>query len=125
MPPRNKFNPLKALKQGNVPLNNRHIKDYAKIFGEELIDLLVDIAKDETNYARDRIQAIDAVLNRAYGRPADGKYSIMPEETQVIDVQKISTPDLERLIRQIELEEAALIEQPLLEAPREEVIKID
>ena len=101
---RKNFDPRLALKPGNVSgTQRRHVKEYAKVYAEEMIDLLYDIANNEENYARDRIQAIESILNRAYGKPADAKHIDDERNINTIDVQRLTTPELMQMFAQAQI----------------------
>ena len=93
------FDPLMALKPGQMNRTKVHIKEYAKHYCEDMINILCDIAHDEGNYARDRIAAAEAILNRGYGRPVDANKADN-EIGEVINVEKLSSAQLMSIITQ-------------------------
>ena len=109
---RKNFDPTKALKPGQMIRTKQHIKDYAKHYCEDMVNILYDIAQDGNNFARDRILAAEAIINRGYGKPvdqdkADNDYGSM------IDVQKMSTQQLQAMILDLHpIEEGELVALP-------------
>lgn len=113
----NKFDPLLALKPGQISRTKQHIKEYAKSYCRDMIDVLYDIAQDNNNYARDRIQAAEAILNRSYGRPTDANNQ-SNDFGDVVDVQKLTTAQLQAMLVEFEGQSAVEV-VPELPAPNE------
>lgn len=114
---RNNFDPSKALHPGQISRTKKHIKEYAKHYCEDMVNVLYDIATDDTNYARDRIAAAEAILNRGYGRPVDAN-KIEADSGDIINVEKLTSAQLMNIIS--EYNDAEVVEQQLLPAPTPE-----
>jgi len=118
----NKFDPTLALKPGQITRTKQHIKEYAKNYCRDMVDVLYDIAQDNTNYARDRIQAAEAILNRGYGRPVDANAQ-GSDFGETVDVQKLTTAQLQAMLFEFE-KDAAIEVVPELPAPNEGIAVI-
>lgn len=120
---KNHFDPTKALKPGQITRTRQHIKDYAKTYCEDMVNVLYDIAQDKTNYARDRIAAAEAIINRGYGRPVD-QDKVDNDFGNVVDVQKLTTAQLQAMITELHpVEDAEIV--PALPAPTDETIAVE
>lgn len=99
-----KYDPTRALKPGQVTRTKRHIKEYAQHLCHDMIDVLYEIAMDQNNYPRDRIEAAESLLNRGYGRPVDSN-KMADNAGSTYDVSKLSSDDLMRMINDFDEEQ--------------------
>lgn len=90
---------LRYLKPGYTPQKSKDIKAYAKMYCPELIDILFEIASDPENFPRDRIQAAEAVLNRAHGKP--GNAADEDDFDGAINVEKMTTQQLTKMLSEL------------------------
>lgn len=109
---------LRLLKPGYTPRKSRDIKEYAKIYSTEMIDVLVEIATDTENFPRDRIQAAEAVINRGYGKP--GNAADEDDFQDAIHVEKLTTQQLTKM-----LAELPQTQEPIVEVSPKEMMLIE
>ncbi len=110
----NKFDPLKVLNPGQMTRTKKHIKEYAKHYCEDMVNVLYEIATDDGNYARDRIAAAEAILNRGYGKPVDAN-KVESDNGDTINVEKLTSAQLMNIIT--EYNNAEVIETQSLLLP--------
>lgn len=74
-----RFEDLNRPKQTNIPARARH-------YGKEMLDVLIEIARDDAAANRDRIQAASTVIARGYGTaPAKIELGIESRYQQLLD----------------------------------------
>jgi len=56
--------------KGSVNLSTREMKAKAQGYGDEALDILMEIARDTNAPTHERIMAAEKVLDRGYGKPA-------------------------------------------------------
>ena len=55
--------------KGSVNLNKREFLDRVQAAVPEVVNVLLDIVRDDTTDPGTKVRAIDLILNRAWGRP--------------------------------------------------------
>lgn len=88
-------------KKGHVPLNNqgrsryvKNVRDMARAFTAEGLEILKLCARDEGATWNSRIQAVNTIWDRAWGKP---EQSINVERSDDRDIERLSTLELKKM----------------------------
>ncbi len=77
----------------------KHIREYARPYTEEMLDLMVEMARDREAPPAVRLDAMKSVIDRTYGKPKETLELEAPAEGLRKVLNDISSEDLTDLVR--------------------------
>lgn len=86
---------LGGRKPGVPNKNTAEIKAICHAYGPEVIEILMDIARNSPNDAA-RIAAGDKVLDRGYGKPKQGFEFENKDEAITVNINRLTEPPCEK-----------------------------
>jgi len=72
------------------------VRDLAREHGDEAVQVLASIMRDDSSPAAARISAATEILNRGYGRPVDQKAMVVMSQQveRALNLREMSTADI-------------------------------